>query len=187
MTLDATAAIIPGTGYIYLAPPDTAKPVTITDPLAPGAPWTNLGHTSRDNMPEFTRNGDSPTTLGSWQNSKLRQTNPDVEYGITFQSIQADATNLQLYFGAGPEAMQSDGSIRIPVQPVPQIRAVLVILVDGSHFVPLWHPRVSLLGSDAVSLDAENWFALPVAGTFLASTLIGGAIGEWAAALPAGS
>ncbi|WP_344447504.1 hypothetical protein, partial [Kitasatospora nipponensis] len=153
----------------------------------PASPWVTLGPTPRDNMPEFPRGGASPTTLGSWQNSKLRQTSPDVEYGLTFQSIQADATSLQLYFGAGPEAMQADGSIRIPVQPVPQIKALLMILVDGPHYVPLWHPRVSLLGSDAVSLDAENWFSLPIAGTFLASNLIGGAIGEWATALGAGS
>ncbi|MFF1792663.1 hypothetical protein ACFVXQ_00220 [Kitasatospora sp. NPDC058263] len=187
MTLDATTTIIPGTGYIYLAPPDTPKPLTITDPLAPGSPWGNLGHTSRDNMPELTRDGDDPTTLGSWQNAKLRQTSPDIEYGLTFNSIQADAASLQLYFGAGPEAMQSDGSIRIPVRPTPQIKALLMIMVDGSHFVPLWHPRVSLLGADAVSLDPENWFELPIKGTFLASSLIGGAIGEWATVLGASS
>ncbi|MER5350582.1 hypothetical protein ABT093_09650 [Kitasatospora sp. NPDC002551] len=187
MSLDDATTIIPGTGYLYLAPPDTEKPVTITDPLAPGSPWVNLGHTSPDNMPSFTRDGDAPTTLGSWQNRKIRQTSPDITYGLTYQSIQADPTNLQLYFGCGAEKMQADGSIRIPASPVPQIKALLMIIVDGSHFVPLWHPRVSLLGSDAVSLDRENWFALPMAGTFLASELIGGDIGEWATVLGAGS
>ncbi|MFB7672947.1 hypothetical protein ACFC26_16215 [Kitasatospora purpeofusca] len=187
MSLDDATTIIPGTGYLYLAPADTAKPVSITDPLEPGSPWVNLGHTSRDNMPSMTRDGDDPTTLGSWQNSKLRQTSPDVEYGITFNSIQADPTTLQLYFGAGPSAMQPDGSIRIPVKPTPQIKALLMIMVDGSNFVPLWHPRVSLLGSDAVGLDAENWFELPLKGTFLASNTIGGAVGEWASLLGAGS
>ncbi|KDN83474.1 hypothetical protein [Kitasatospora cheerisanensis] len=187
MALDATTTIVPGTGYIYLGNADTAKPASITDPLAPGAGWANLGHTSRDNMPSLTRDGSDPTTLGSWQNSKLRQTSPDITYGITFNSIQADKTALQLYFGAGPSAMQTDGSIRIPATPVPQIKALLLILVDGSNFVPLWHPRVSLLGADAIKLDAENWFELPLKGTFLASTLIDGAIGEWAALLGAAS
>lgn len=186
MALDATTTIIPGTGYIYFANADTAKP-TVTDPLAPGVGWTNLGHTSRDNMPSLTRDGDDPTTLGSWQNSKLRQTSPDITYGLTFNSIQADAETFQLYFGAGPAAMQPDGSIRIPAKPVPQIKALLLILVDGENFVPLWHPRVSLLGADAISLDAENWFELPLKGTFLASTLIDGDIGEWAVLPGAGS
>ncbi|MFE7106642.1 hypothetical protein ACFU98_35380 [Streptomyces sp. NPDC057575] len=186
MALQDDAAIVPGTGYIYLADPDTAKP-TVTDPLAPGAGWSNLGHTNRDEMPEFTREGDDPTTLGSWQNAKLRQTSPDVTYGLTFQSIQATSDTYQLYFGAGPEAVQGDGSFRIPASPTPQVKALLMILVDGSSFVPLWHPRVSLLGSDAISLDVENWFSFPISGTFLGSSLLNGALGEWASILPASS
>ncbi|WP_405944756.1 hypothetical protein [Streptomyces sp. NBC_00932] len=187
MALQDDAPIVPGTGYVFMADPDTAKPTTITDPLNPGAGWINFGHTSRDDMPEFGRDGDDPTTLGSWQNAKLRQTSPDVTYSVTFSSIQAATDTYQLYFGAGGEAVQPDGSFRIPASPTPQVRSLLMILVDGTNFVPLWHPRVSLLGSDAVSLDVENWVTFPITGTFLGSSLIDGAIGEWAGILPASS
>ncbi|MEU9115196.1 DUF5403 family protein [Streptomyces sp. NPDC048483] len=60
MPLIDEAAIIPGTGFIFLADPDTPKPVNITAPLNPGPGWSNLGHTSRDEMPEFARDGDAP-------------------------------------------------------------------------------------------------------------------------------
>ncbi|MER7174198.1 hypothetical protein [Streptomyces mesophilus] len=186
MPLIDEAALIPGTGHIYLADPDTPKPTAITDPLNPGPGWTNIGHTSRDELPEFARDGDEPETIGSWQNAKLRQTSPDVTYAVTFQSVQASTDTYRLYFGAGEEAVQPDGSFRIPARPEPQVRALLFIIVDGQNFVPLWHPRTSLLGSDAVSLDAEAFISFPITGTFLGSSALGGAIGEWAAILGAG-
>lgn len=180
MSLDDTAVLKPGTGYIYLASPDTAKPAEITDPLAPGEDWTNLGHTSLDNGIEFGRDGDDPETLGSWQNSKLRTTDPDVTYSLTINALQASSDTYQLYFGAGPEALQEDGTFRLPAKPTAQVKALLVVMVDGTSFVPLWHPRVSLLGSDAISVDPNALLEFPVTATFLGSTLIDGAIGEWA-------
>ncbi|WP_405960614.1 hypothetical protein OG235_24785 [Streptomyces sp. NBC_00024] len=187
MPLQDDAPLVPGTGYLYLADPDTAKPTDITDPLSPGSPWVNFGHTSRDEMPEFGRDGDDPTTIGSWQNAKLRQTSPDITYTLTFQSVQSTTDTYQLYFGAGPEKIQGDGSFRIPATPTPQIKALLMILVDGASFLPLWHPRASLLGSDAISLDVENFVSYPITGTFMGSSLLDGDIGEWAAILPASS
>lgn len=173
------AALVAGTGYIYLADPDTAKP-TVTDPTAPGGSWTSIGHTSLEELPEFGREGDDPETIGTWQNNQLRQTSPTVTYQVAFQSVQASAETYQLYFGAGPEAMQPDGSFRIPARPTPQIKALLFVLVDGENFVPLWHPRASLLGSDAVGMSVDYFMSFPITATFLGSSLIGNAIGEWA-------
>ena len=176
--IDASAVVASG-GYIYIAPVGTAKPETITDPTAPGADWESVGHTSLDELPEFGREADDPTTLGSWQNRKLKTVTPDVTYTITFNSIQCTATTYQLYFGAGSGAVQSDGSFRIPATPVAQEHALLVILVDGDTYVPLWHPRVSLLGSDAISMSAEEFVTFPITGTLLAHESVGGALGEW--------
>ncbi|MEU7200266.1 hypothetical protein [Streptomyces sp. NPDC045470] len=185
MALIDDAAFVAAGGYIYIADPDTAKPASLTDPLAPGAGWESIGHTSRDDLPEFGRDGDDPETKGSWQNAKLRQTAPDVTYSVTFKSIQTSAETYGLYFGAGPGAVQADKSFRIPATPIPQVKALLVILVDGTHFLPLWHPRVSLLGSDAVSMAVDDFVAFPIKGTFLGSSKIGNAIGEWATIAPA--
>ncbi|WP_405016418.1 hypothetical protein OHV05_04345 [Kitasatospora sp. NBC_00070] len=179
MPISDTAVIVPAGGYLYTAPPDEPKPTTITNPLSPGAKWVSVGHTSLDELPEFSRDGDDPETKGSWQNTRLRQTNPSVAYSISFKSIQADAETYRLYFGAGTDAVQADGSFRIPASPVPQVRSVLLILVDGTRFLPLWHPRVSLLGSDAISMASDDFVSFPIKGTLLGSTLIGNAVGEW--------
>ncbi|MHB6907118.1 phage tail tube protein [Streptomyces sp. DB-54] len=186
MPLIDEAAIVPGTGYIFLADPDTPRPTNITDPRDPGPAWNNIGHTSRDDLPEFGRDGDDPETLGTWQNAKLRQTSPDVTYSVTFQSVQATADTYRLYFGAGPEAVQPDGSLRIPARPAPQVGALLFIIVDGQRMVPLWFPRASLLGSDAVSMDVAQFWSFPITATFLGSSSIGGDLGEWAAVAAGG-
>ncbi|MYT30467.1 MULTISPECIES: hypothetical protein [unclassified Streptomyces] len=186
MPLIDEAAIIPGSGFIHLADPDTPKPTAITDPRNPGPGWNNIGHTSLDDLPEFGRDGDKPETVGTWQNAKLRQTSPDVTYSVTFNSVQATADTYRLYFGAGHEAVQPDGSFRIPARPEPQVGALLFIVIDGAHMVPLWHPRTSLLGSDAVKMDATKFWSFPIVATFLGSSTIGGAIGEWAAVASSG-
>lgn len=180
MALIDDAAIVASGGYIYIAPPDTAKP-EVTDPMVPGVGWVSVGHTSLDKLPEFGRDGGDAEVKGSWQNAKLRQTTPDVTYTVAFESIQADVETYKLYFGGGAEAVQTDGSFRIPATPTPQIKSLLVVLVDGDQFLPLWHPRVSLLGSDAVSIAADDFVKFPIKGVLLGSSLIGNAIGEWAA------
>ena len=174
-----SAAIVPSGGYIFVAPVGEPKPESITDPADPGGNWEPIGHTALDELPEFGRDGDEPQTLGSWQNRKLKVISPDVTYSVTFRSIQAAALTYQLYFGAGPSAVQSDGSFRIPAAPTAQEHALLFILTDGDLYVPLWHPRVSLLGSDAIGMSSDNFVTFPIQGTFLAHESIGGAIGEW--------
>lgn len=180
MALDDGAVLKPGTGYIYLADPDTPKPTDITDPLDPGAGWANLGHTSLTNGISFGREGDTPETLGSWQQPSLRTTDPAVTYSLTINALQASVDTYRLYFGAGPEALQPDGSFRIPARPTAQVHALLVIAVDGSVFVPLWHPRVSIIGSDAITFDPAALAEFPITATFLGSSALDGALGEWA-------
>ena len=184
MALNDDAPIVAGGGYIYVAEPNTPKPGRIEDPLNPGPEWVNIGHTSREDLPEFGRDGDDPEAIGSWQNAKLRQTTPDITYSVTFQALQATADVYRYYFGADESYVQPDGSVRIPATPVPQIRALLVILVDGRKFLPLWHPRTSLLGSDAIEMATDDFVIFPITGTFLSSPLIDGAVGEWAQVLP---
>lgn len=182
MPMDDDAVLVPGTGYIYIADPDTAKP-DVTDPLDPGAGWSNIGHTSLEELPAFGREGDDPEVIGTWQNPNFRQTTPSVTYNVAFQSVQASIETYQMYFGAGSEATQPDGSFRIPATPTPQIKALLFVIVDGVSFVPLWHPRASLLGSDAVGMTTDYFMSFPITATFLGSSLIDNAIGEWAVAL----
>ncbi|MFI2242375.1 phage tail tube protein [Streptomyces chrestomyceticus] len=173
MALDNTEVVVPGTGYVYVGIADdgsgtpAAKPTGWFDPLAPGTGWDSIGHTSLENGIEFGRDGDDPETLGSWQNPKLRTTNPDVTYTLSLKALQAKADTYRLYFGAGQGAVQANGSFKIPAKPVAQNRALLIVIVDTGHMLPLYFPNVSLLGSDAISLDPKALMEFPIKGTIL--------------------
>ncbi|MCT2594226.1 hypothetical protein LHJ74_30700 [Streptomyces sp. N2-109] len=174
------SALVAAGGYIYVAPVGTVKPADITDPLNPGVGYETIGHTSLDELPEIGREGDDPTKLGSWSNPSLKVVTPSVTYSIAFRSIQSTELTYQMYFGAGASATQPDGSFRIPATPIPQEKALLLVVVDGENFLPLWHPRVSLLGSDAVGMSTEGFITYPITATLLSSPDIGGGLGEWA-------
>ncbi|QPB09697.1 major tail protein [Streptomyces phage Shaeky] len=168
MAQNDTEVILPGTGYVYLATPNTAKPAGSFDPLAPGVGWDSIGHTSLENGIEFGRDGDDPETRGSWQNPKLRTTNPDVTYTIALNALQASVETYKLYFGASDGAVQADGSFKIPAKPTAQSKALLLVLVDGEQMLPVYFPNVSLLGSDAITFDPTALLEFPISGTILA-------------------
>ncbi|QPB09771.1 major tail protein [Streptomyces phage Shady] len=170
MALDNDAVVVPGTGYVYLGTANTtAKPTGSFDPLAPGTGWASIGHTSLENGIEFGRDGDDPETLGSWQNPKLRTTNPDVTYTISLAALQASKETYELYFGAGPGATVG-GVFKIPAKPNAQSKALLIVIVDGEQMLPLYFPNVSLLGSDAIAMDPAALLEFPIKGTILAGT-----------------
>ncbi|KIQ62400.1 hypothetical protein TR51_25500 [Kitasatospora griseola] len=171
MALDNTEVVLPGTGYVYLAEPNKAKPATGFDPLAPGTGWDSIGHTSLENGIEFGRDGDDPATLGSWQNPKLRTTNPDVTYTLTLNALQASAETYKLYFGAGDAAYDATaGVFKIPAKPTAQSKALLIVIVDAEQMLPIYFPNVSLLGSDAITFDPTALLEFPIKGTILAGS-----------------
>lgn len=170
MALEDSDVVLPGTGYVYLGTPNLTKPTGSFDPLAPGTGWESVGHTSLENGIEFGRDGDDPETRGSWQNPKLRTTNPDVTYSLTLNALQASAETYGLYFGAGPGATQPDGSFKIPAKPTAQAKALLIVLVDGTQMLPIYFPNVSLLGSDAITFDPTALLEFPIKGTILAGS-----------------
>ncbi|QPB09550.1 major tail protein [Streptomyces phage Sycamore] len=182
MALDNTQVVVPGTGYVYLGIADdgagtpTAKPTGSFDPLAPGTGWNSIGHTSLENGIEFGRDGDDPETLGSWQNPKLRTTNPDVTYTLSLAALQASKETYELYFGAG-EGATVNGVFKIPAKPQAQSRALLIVIVDGEQMLPLYFPNVSLLGSDAIAMDPAALLEFPIKGTIL-SGATSGALGD---------
>ncbi|MFJ8394391.1 hypothetical protein [Streptomyces sp. NPDC094144] len=177
MALDNTEVVVPGTGYVYIGIADngsgtpTAKPSGTFDPLAPGTGWESIGHTSLENGIEFGRDGDDPETLGSWQNPKLRTTNPDVTYTLGLNALQASAETYRLYFGANEGAMDAEtGTFKIPAKPTAQSRALLIVIVDGTQMLPLYFPNVSLLGSDAIAMDPAALLEFPIKGTILSGS-----------------
>lgn len=165
MALDDSAVIIPGTGYMFIAPPETAQPASLT---APASPWENLGHTSRDDGLTITRDGGDSETLGTWQNSALRERRDPTTLAITAFLHQVDNNVLELYFGTGDIATADEFGV-IDASGTTQ-KALYVRIVDGTNEVGLYIPKVSIGSDDDVEIDVENFLAFPVRATVLQVT-----------------
>ena len=69
MSVSDTATLVLDTGNYFTAPTGTAIPGNL---LAPSAPWTNVGHTSLEDIFGVSTEGGDKTTLGTLQNKTLR-------------------------------------------------------------------------------------------------------------------
>lgn len=165
MALDDNAVIIPGTGFMYLAPAATPAPASLT---APAAPWVNLGHTSRDDGLKITRDGGDSETLGSWQNTALRERRDPTNFALTAFLHQVDNTVFGLYFGPGDLTVA--GKFGVQNASTTTDSALFVRMVDGTDEVGLYIPKVSVGSEDDVEVDVENFLAFPVRMTVLQVT-----------------
>lgn len=157
-----SAVIIPGTGFMYIAPPETAKPASLT---APAAPWETLGHTSREDGLTITRDGGDSEVLGTWQNTALRERRDPTIFAITAFLHQVDNAVFELYFGTGDVA--TAGEFGVISTTGTTAKALYVRIVDGANSVSLYVPRVSIAAEDDVEVDVENFLAFPVRMTVL--------------------
>jgi hypothetical protein len=175
MALNDNAVLTAAIGYIYTAPVGTAAPtvaqLSALDPLAPASwtatGWDLVGHTSRDDLPEFGYDGGDSEVKGSWQKKKLREvvTN-DPEDFLTFKLEQFDANALNLYYGTNTSAVAGEyGVSATDFSPV--ARALLVIIVDGSFRIGFHAFKASIKRDDSISLATDDLGTLPVKAKFL--------------------
>ncbi len=165
MALSDSSVVVPGTGFMYLAPSATPKPASLT---APAAPWVNLGHTSREDGLTITRDGGDTETLGTWQNTALRERRDPTTFAITAFLHQVDNTVLELYFGPGDVAVA--GEFGVGSASATTEKALFVRIVDGANQVSLYVPKVSVGADDDVEVDVENFLAFPVRASVLQVT-----------------
>jgi hypothetical protein len=174
MALNDNAVLTAAKGYILRATAETVAPTPAAiagfSPANLPAGYTLLGHTSRDDLPEFGFDGGDTETKGTWQNEALKEvvTDPAVEY-VTFNLLQFDAEGLALYYGRPNSATAPDGVYA----PDPTVAAaatelgLLIVIVDGTHKVAFQAPRVSVRREDAISLAVDDFGALPLRATIL--------------------
>ena len=165
MALNDAAVYIPGTGRVYVAPPETAQP---TDLIAPAVPWDELGHTSRDDGLTITRDGGDSEVLGTWQNPALRERRDPTTFAITMFLQQVDNTSLGMYFGGGDET--AAGAFGVNVVGETQEQALYVRIIDGANEVGLYVPKVSIAAEDDIEVDVEGFLSLPIRCTVLGVT-----------------
>lgn len=162
MAINDNAVYIPGTGRVYTAVSGTPKPANL---IAPATPWTELGHTSREDGLTITRDGGDSEVIGTWQNPSLRERRDPTSFAITMFLQQIDNTSLSMYFGGGDDTAEGEFGIPNIIETVES--AVFVRIIDGSNEIALYVPKVSIAADDDVELDVEGFMSLPIRMTVL--------------------
>ena len=145
----------------------TGGNAVLANVAATGTGWTNIGHTSRGDLPEFGFEGGDTEVKGTWQNESLREvvTDPVADY-LTLMLHQFDTQAFELYYG-------TDASVEAGVfgvangNPAPVEKALLIVIVDGVRKVAFYSPKASLRRDDSISLAVDEFATLPIRATFL--------------------
>lgn len=153
MALLDNAVFKVGVGHFYTAPVGTALP---TDLATPGAGWTEIGHTSVEDILSTASEGGEATTHRSLQASSLRVTYSPRTESWTFNLLQFDTASLRLYFGQNA-SIDASGNVLVPDNPQPTERAFLVVFRDGHTVMGLYASKASIFrGDDFNFADIEN-------------------------------
>jgi hypothetical protein len=157
-TLTVTGTATGGTG---------TPAVSVTVATAPNG-WENLGHTSREDLPDFGYKGGEYDLKGTWQQKRLRlvQDKSIPVDSVTIKLEQWDVETMELYFGADAAA-DEDGVFGVDGNFVPVERALLIIIVDGDIAVGFYSPKAAFTREAAIKTPLDEFVALPVKAVFL--------------------
>jgi hypothetical protein len=152
----------PSTGHFFRAAVGTAysDPVDMDD-------WSEIGHTSADEIFAMASEGGEKTTLATLQASAHRTSvTPRIDK-LTFNLHQFDAESMRLYFGANAAVMApgsiAPGMLGVPRDPVATACAFLIVLVDGANKFALYCPKAEIARGDDLSIgDTSTLASLPL-------------------------
>ncbi|MFF3673566.1 hypothetical protein ACFYYS_06190 [Streptomyces sp. NPDC002120] len=128
--------------------------------------WSSIGNTSLENGIELANEGDEPEVLGSWQNPAIKTTTPAKKFSLTIALNDFTTKTFQLYYGSKKPA-DANGNFIIPVTPEPQEHSLLIVAVDGGEYICFYYPKVSIIGSDSITLDPSALSEIPVKANIL--------------------
>jgi hypothetical protein len=145
----------------------TGTPTVTVTPVAAPNGWVNVGHTSRDDLPEFGFDGGKTQMRGTWQRKRLREveSGDPVEDSLKFTLEQWDRDSLELYFGE--DAADTNGIFGVSGDFTPVEKAVLVVLIDGDARVGFYAPKAQIQRDASIKMPLDNFAGLPVKATFL--------------------
>jgi hypothetical protein len=130
--------------------------------------WSQIGHTSRDKMPEFAYKGGEYNLKGTWQRKRLRLVqDKDIPADtVSIQLEQWDREAMELYFGADAAA-GVDGVFGVDGNFVPLEEALLMLIVDGPTTIGFYSPKAAITRDEKIDLPLDDFVALPIKATFL--------------------
>jgi hypothetical protein len=129
--------------------------------------WSTVGHTSRNDLPEFGFDGGDTEVRGTWQNENLREvvTKPISDF-LTIFLQQWDMESLTLYYGQDASKQAGvfgvKGGTAAPVE-----RALFLVIVDGDTKIGFYAPKASIKRDDSIELATDEFASLPIRATFL--------------------
>jgi hypothetical protein len=162
VAVNDAATLVINTGNYLTAAVDTPLPA---DLRAPGIDWTNVGHTSLEDILSLSSEGGEATILGTLQAKSLRTKYSKRTESMTFTLQQFDSAALKLYYGANAPTL-ADGSIGVPEEPEATVKAFLAVFIDGDNEFAFYAPKAEIIRADDVELsDTESLAGLPLSVT----------------------
>jgi hypothetical protein len=163
LALNDNAALVVGTGKFYTAVYSSSSPVALpADLSAPGVSWTEIGHTSLEDIFSIASEGGDSTTIGTLQNKALRTSHAarTETFNITLQ--QFDTESLKLYYGSNA-TVGTNGEVQIPTNPTPTVVTFLAVFKDGTNEFGIYAPKAEIFRADDLSIgDTESLAGLPL-------------------------
>lgn len=161
MSLDSGKVIIPGNGNVLKAEVDTLPfnpaQFVIGNPATYGEGWTSFGHTSRENPPEFEKDGGDPSQKGSWEQDAIDVVYEPVSWSGVINALEMSKETYETVLPEGEWSEDLGGYYDVYGDGKAEL-ALFFIFVQGTKRSGLWFPRVSLGLGDPPSVDVEEFF-----------------------------
>lgn len=165
MALLNSAVLVPGAANYYLGAPGAAKPTSLASVAS--TTWTNIGHTSLENILAMSSEGGEAQNLSTMQAQPLRTTYSKRTEKFDISVHQFDAETLKLYFGKNMVDVDGDGKWLGPnLNPQVTNKAFLSVIFDGATAFAMYAPEAEIYRGDDFSLeDSEALATLPLSIT----------------------
>lgn len=177
MAMDDNAVLIASNVHILTGVVDTAVKPTLAqlntfaaDLDTPPVGWTDLGHTSLENVTAFGQDGGETEVKGSIQNRALREliTEAAVDY-FTANSLQIlDNEVLSFYYGGGDSSVADE--FALPDNPAPVERALCAVFLEGTDVVAFYASKASIRREESIETPSDDFMEAPLRFTPLKQT-----------------
>lgn len=177
MALNDGAIFTAAVGYVFTGQTGVAlRPTpaqiaafdtTVVNPtLATG--WSDLGHTSREDLPEFGFEGGEIETRGTWRSAAVREVTTEVAVDyVVVRLNQFDEEGLSLYYGTGnASSIAGEFAVGGPVLSSTE-RSLCIVVVDGTRKIAFYAPRASIRREEELTMAVDDFAVLPLRCTFL--------------------
>jgi len=165
MGVNATQKQIPGHGTVFFAAPNTLpgpNPLANFSLTTGPSGWENLGHTSKDNLPSFSRDGGDVNKLDSWLVDGIGTIVDAVAWSLGINPIQVDKNVLDMAFQG---FIDSDGGYVIPSASNGLAKALFLYMTDGTGQLGFWMPSTTLFLGDVPSFDPSKFVEMPLSAS----------------------